>query len=106
MRPTRRTLVVAALGLWGCYFVAEPVREEEGALGNGDFFYTCVSPQDPACAANEQPAFPSEIAFGGRFGLTYSGGLTVQPASTNWLLQDGTDGSFSALRVGQPWVLA
>ncbi|MGO9837619.1 MAG: hypothetical protein ACLP1X_25805 [Polyangiaceae bacterium] len=104
MTPTRRTLVVAALGLCGCYLVTEPVREEEGALGNGEFVYTCVSPQDPACApGNGQPSFPSEIALGGHFGLAYSGGLTVQPASTDWLVQEGF---FSPLRVGQPWVLA
>jgi hypothetical protein len=108
------SLVLAAFALTAC----GPIEEEEGALGNGDFFYNCVSWQDPSCAAatslepSESLPFPSKIAFGASFGLGYGQGgwwgpsFYVQPASSDWLPYDAPAGYYTAERVGQPWVVA
>jgi hypothetical protein len=114
MTPDHRALVLAALGLMAC----GPIEEEEGVLGNGEFVYTCVGGQDPSCGAitslsPENLPFPSKIALGGRFALSYStepGSLfgvpsNVQAASSDWLPCDAT-GAYAAMRVGQPWIVA
>jgi hypothetical protein len=106
-------LLLAPLALPGC----GPVEEEAGALGNGAFYYGCISAQDPSCfgqTANEDVTlpFPPEIAFGGTFTLAYgsSAGVgysaaRVAPVSADWF-QSGAEQTFTALRVGDSWFVA
>lgn len=112
-----RLLLVAALAFTAC----GPIEEEEGALGNGDFYYACTGLQDPACPppqtaeqeSDQTLPFPSEIALGGTFGLSYGSGSwllgtsgNVEQVSSDWISSDVAGGSFTARRVGEPWVIA
>ena len=115
IKPAQRALLFAALALTAC----GPVEEEEGVLGNGSFYYQCVSWQDPSCAAVNsiqlgtpaQLPFPSEIALGSHFAMAYEaqGAWTdsnVQAASRDWLPYASGGGYFTAARAGTAWVVA
>jgi hypothetical protein len=136
--PGRAGRLVAAaatlVALAGCDGNFDPSRVE-GELGRGDFKYECVSPTDVACqplcttifnchapSTNEQAlAFPSRIAVGGLFSLSYvhEGGAAssryrVTPASPSWVdtaagaspSVGSADETFVAKRVGQLAFLA
>jgi hypothetical protein len=90
-----------------------PDESKVGTLGHGVFTYDCISAQDPYCPTDvldEQP-FPSAIAFGGRFNLTYEPSdvtaypnVAIQAVSADYFVNQGN--VFGALRVGTPWFVA
>jgi hypothetical protein len=123
--PAHRAFLAVALALTACGPPPGEIEEQEGTLGNGAFFYYCVSWQDPACAAVEalDPdttlPFPSTIAYGGTFQLAYGPsevGLNGQPyqpdwgdelpapVSSDWLVAADA-GVFTATRAGRPWMV-
>jgi hypothetical protein len=112
-----RSSLAALLAVAAC----GPIEEEEGALGNGDFYYLCGGLQDQACPppqtaeseADETLPFPPEIALGGTFGVSYGNGNwllgthgTVEQVSGDWIASAGSSGNFTAERVGNPWLIA
>jgi hypothetical protein len=113
-RPRMRVVYPLFLvaSLFGCD-LDEP-GEEPGVLGNGDFYYDCTSVNDPSCPnppVSGQLPFPSAVAFGGTFGLTYSSttqtpypNVAVQPVSSDFFSTTGSD--FTAIRLGAPWFVA
>jgi hypothetical protein len=112
--PSRRTcwsfLGLAALG--ACTLT--PDESKSGTLGNGSFSYDCINAQDPYCpdaSTLDMQPFPSAIAYGGRFNLTYTPtdpttypSVTIQPVSSDFFVSQGD--VFGALRVGTPWFVA
>jgi hypothetical protein len=102
--------LLAIGGLGSC----SPDESKTGTLGNGVFSYDCIDSQDPNCpnaAALDQQPFPSAIAFGGRFSLTYTPtdrtmypNVTVGSVSSDFFASQGE--VFGALRVGTPWFVA
>jgi hypothetical protein len=103
-----------ALALGACSAASAPTDTKAGTLGNGSFSYDCLDARDPSCAnasTLDQGTFPSAIAFGGRFGLTYTAAqpttypnVSVQPVSSAFFASD--DNTFGAIRVGTPWFVA
>ncbi len=73
-----RLAAVAALCASGCSFVDD--GGTEGELGNGNFFYDCVGPQDiwctqynpdPNVVAFEEPEVPGSFVVGAAFALDF-----------------------------------
>jgi hypothetical protein len=107
----RHRCLLVALLLSACSYV--PNESKSGTFGNGNFSYVCINSQDPSCPNSsgfEQP-FPSAIAFGGRFSVTYTPSeptsypnVDIEPVSSDFFESDGE--VFGALRVGTPSFVA
>ena len=103
--------VLLALLLSACTYV--PNESKSGTFGKGNFSYVCINSQDPSCPDSsgfEQP-FPTAIAFGGRFSVTYTPtdptaypNVDIEPVSTDFIESDGA--TFAALRTGTPSFVA
>lgn len=109
-------VVAAALLGVGCSSAAD--SSVVGALGRGSFTYNCVSQfnDDPACktGSTSTTTFPSALAVGGAFKLTYVaddaaktsiGNPIIKPASTDFLT-DEAGGVFLAKKPGRVAVIA
>lgn len=71
--------LLAVCVLAGCS--AGPLSEN-GDLGNGQFTYECLSPNDNACSGQnqqgaEQIPFPSSLALGSRFNVSFTADLSI-----------------------------
>ncbi|MEO9232474.1 MAG: Ig-like domain-containing protein [Polyangiaceae bacterium] len=107
---------------WAFAFLAlsscgSSASEVNGNLGNGKFSYVCVNDDDPACASASStsgsagmtaPIFPSVIASGAHFKLTYDatqsaegGNPILKPVAPEYISALSADGSLVALKPGK-----
>lgn len=87
-------LLTATAALGGCLNEADPIVEEtDGVLGLGTFRWGCTSNADTTCGTGD---FPTAVALGGRFDLSFIGSTDlpeevrlrdIQPASRDRISQ-------------------
>ncbi len=106
---TRACLLAVPLLLIACAAPSDDGPRPNGALGQRDFRYACVTASDAFCTDPSHGLLPNGIAAGAEFRLEVldpsAASITLEPASME-ALEHMPDGHFSAKRAGYASVLA